>query len=77
MLGPDPVLAAVQLSADALKSDPGLPGRAVAASRRSGILTRALGIGALQISPPLVIDGDELKELREGLRSALDEVSSG
>ena len=71
------VLAAVQLSADALESDPGLPGRAVAASRRSGILTRALGIGALQISPPLVIDGDELKELREGLRSALDEVSSG
>ena len=71
------VLAAVQLSADALESVPGLPGRAVAASRRSGILTRALGIGALQISPPLVTDGDELKELREGLRSALDEVSSG
>lgn len=71
------VLAAVQFDSDALETDPGLPGRAVAASRRNGVLTRALGIGALQISPPLVIDRDELKELGDGLRSALDEVSSG
>jgi adenosylmethionine-8-amino-7-oxononanoate aminotransferase len=71
------VLAAVQFDSDALETDPGLPGRAVAASRRSGILTRALGIGALQISPPLVIDRDELKELGDGLRSALDDVSGG
>jgi adenosylmethionine-8-amino-7-oxononanoate aminotransferase len=47
----------------------------VAASRERGVLTRALGIGALQISPPLVIGAGELNELREGLRSALDAVS--
>jgi putrescine---pyruvate transaminase len=70
------VLAAVQFAADALEAEPTLPGRVVAASRRSGILTRALGIGALQISPPLVIDAAELNELREGLRSALDAASS-
>ena len=70
------VLAAVQFADDALETEPALPGRVVAASRRNGILTRALGIGALQISPPLVIDGGELNELREGLRSALDAVSS-
>jgi putrescine---pyruvate transaminase len=70
------VLAAVQFAADALEADPTIPGRVVAASRETGVLTRALGIGALQISPPLVIDGGELSELREGLRSALDAVSS-
>jgi adenosylmethionine-8-amino-7-oxononanoate aminotransferase len=70
------VLAAVQFAADALEAEPALPGRAVAASRENGILTRALGIGALQVSPPLVIDAGELNELREGLRSALDAVSS-
>ncbi len=70
------VLAAVQFAADALEAEPALPGRVVAASRQSGILTRALGIGALQISPPLVIDGGELNDLRGGLRSALDAVSS-
>ena len=70
------VLAAVQFAADALEAEPTLPGRVVAASRQSGILTRALGIGALQISPPLVIDAGELNELREGLRSALDAASS-
>jgi adenosylmethionine-8-amino-7-oxononanoate aminotransferase len=70
------VLAAVQFAADALEVEPTLPGRTVAAGRENGILTRALGIGALQISPPLVIDAAELKELQEGLRSALDAVSS-
>ena len=70
------VLAAVQFASDALEAEPALPGRAVAASRENGILTRALGIGALQVSPPLVIDAGELNELREGLRSALDAVSS-
>jgi putrescine---pyruvate transaminase len=70
------VLAAVQLAADALQADPTLPGRVVVASRETGILTRALGIGALQISPPLVIDAGELDERREGLGSALDAVSS-
>jgi adenosylmethionine-8-amino-7-oxononanoate aminotransferase len=70
------VLAAVQLAADVLEAEPALPARVVAACRESGILTRALGIGALQISPPLVIDRGELNELREGLRSALDAVSS-
>ena len=70
------MLAAVQFAADALEAKPALPGRVVAGSRENGILTRALGIGALQISPPLVVDRDELDELREGLGSALDAVSS-
>jgi adenosylmethionine-8-amino-7-oxononanoate aminotransferase len=70
------VLAAVQFATDVLEADPSLPGKAVFASRANGILTRALGIGALQVSPPLVLEADELNELREGLASALDAVSS-
>ncbi|HEX9123252.1 MAG TPA: aspartate aminotransferase family protein [Actinomycetota bacterium] len=66
------VVAAVQLSAQAIEDDPSLPNRVVAACRESGILTRALGTGALQVSPALVIDASELAELREGLRAALD-----
>jgi adenosylmethionine-8-amino-7-oxononanoate aminotransferase len=68
------VLAAVQLSAGALDAEPGLPARLVAACRGQGILTRALGIGALQVSPALVLDRDELGELRDGLSAALDAV---
>jgi putrescine aminotransferase len=66
------VLAAVQFAGDALDADPGLPARAVTACRANGILTRALGIGALQVSPALILSQDELDELSDGLRGALD-----
>jgi putrescine aminotransferase len=68
------VLAAVQLAADALDAEPTLPGRVVVESRKQGVLTRALGIGALQVSPPLVIERADVQELRDGLTGALDAV---
>ena len=66
------VLAAVQLSAEAIAEDPTLPRRAVAACRDAGIMTRTLATGGLQVSPALVIDGAGLNELRDGFRTALD-----
>ncbi|HZD80601.1 MAG TPA: aminotransferase class III-fold pyridoxal phosphate-dependent enzyme [Actinomycetota bacterium] len=69
------VVAAVQLSTGAIRDDPALPAKAVAACRDAGIMTRALGTGAMQVSPALVIDGAELVELQEGLSAALDEVA--
>ena len=39
-------------------------------------MSRALGPGAMQISPPLVLGSDELGELAEGLRAALDDVEA-
>lgn len=66
------VLAAVQLSAEAIAEDPTLPRRAVAACRVAGIMTRTLATGGLQVSPALVIDGAGLDELRNGFRTALD-----
>jgi putrescine---pyruvate transaminase len=65
-------LAAVQFAGDALEADPGLPARVVTACRANGILTRALGIGALQVSPALVLTHDELGELHDGIRAALE-----
>jgi adenosylmethionine-8-amino-7-oxononanoate aminotransferase len=66
------VLAAVQFAAEALEADAGLPARVVKACRANGILTRALGIGALQVSPALILTQGELAELRDGVRAALD-----
>jgi adenosylmethionine-8-amino-7-oxononanoate aminotransferase len=66
------VLAAVQLSAEAIAEDPTLSRRAVAACRDAGIMTRTLATGGLQVSPALVIDGAGLNELRDGFRTALD-----
>jgi putrescine aminotransferase len=70
------VLAAVQPTDDAISRDPSLPSRLVTACRKNGVLTRTLGTGALQISPPLVIDADELQELRTAISAALDAIAS-
>jgi putrescine aminotransferase len=69
------VLAAVQLSAEAMADDPTLPARAVRACREAGVMTRNLATGGLQVSPALVIDQAELKELRDGIGAALDALT--
>ncbi len=69
------VLAAVQIDPAAIAADATLPARAVAAARSAGVMTRSLATGAIHVSPPLVITTDELGELADGLRKALDEVS--
>ena len=38
-------------------------------------MTRTLATGALQISPALVIDGEALRELHDGIAGALDAVA--
>jgi putrescine aminotransferase len=72
----DGVLAAVQLDPAAIREDAGLPARAIAAARRHGVLSRVLATGAIHVSPALVITAGELRELADGLRGALDEVSA-
>jgi putrescine aminotransferase len=70
------VLAAVQIDPARIAGDASLPVRAVAAARSAGVVTRTLATGALHVSPPLVITTEELGELADGLRKALDEVSA-
>jgi len=70
------VLAAVQLHEAVLRDDAGAAARVVLATRRHGVLSRALAPGALQVSPPLVLERDELAALVEGIAAALDDVGS-
>jgi adenosylmethionine-8-amino-7-oxononanoate aminotransferase len=70
------VLAAVQIATEVLGRDAGAAGRIVLAARRHGVLSRALAPGALQISPPLVLEPAELGELVDGIAAALDDVEA-
>ena len=53
-------LAAVQL---VVGDDETLPFRAATACREAGVLTRAVGGGGLQVSPPLTMTLDEVREM--------------
>ena len=65
-------MAAVQLDPARVAADPQLPARVTAAIRDAGVITRAIGGGSLQVSPPLVIRDAELDELAAGFAAGLD-----
>jgi putrescine aminotransferase len=71
------LLGAVEISAAARESDPGLAPRLVAAIRDRGVVTRLLRGIALQVSPPFVITEDELGRIGEVFRAALDAAAAG
>jgi putrescine aminotransferase len=70
------LLGAVEISAAARERDPGLAPRLVAAIRDRGVITRLLRGMALQVSPPFVITEDELGQISDVFRAALDEASA-
>ncbi|HEU4319323.1 MAG TPA: aminotransferase class III-fold pyridoxal phosphate-dependent enzyme [Acidimicrobiia bacterium] len=53
-------LAAIQLE---IGEDETLPARAATACREAGVLTRAVGGGGLQVSPPLIMTTDQVGEM--------------
>lgn len=63
-------LTAIQLE---IGDDETLPARAAAACREAGVLTRALGGGGLQVSPPLIMTSEQVAEMgalfEKGLRA--------
>jgi adenosylmethionine-8-amino-7-oxononanoate aminotransferase len=61
-------LAAIQLE---LGDDETLPYRAAAACREAGVLTRAVGGGGLQVSPPLIMTPEQVKEMAELFKAGL------
>jgi adenosylmethionine-8-amino-7-oxononanoate aminotransferase len=69
------VLGAVQLD-PARAADPAWHARILPALRARGIMGRVLAGGALQISPPLVLTDDEVQELVDGVRAALDDLEA-
>jgi adenosylmethionine-8-amino-7-oxononanoate aminotransferase len=68
------LLGAIELSAKARASNPKLADLAVAEARRSGVLTRALLGHSLQISPPLVITKEEIRQMVDSFAAALHRV---
>jgi adenosylmethionine-8-amino-7-oxononanoate aminotransferase len=62
-------LSCVQL---VVGEDETLPYRAAAACREAGVLTRAVGGGGLQVSPPLVMTRDQVGEMADLFRSGLE-----
>lgn len=63
-------LAAVQLD----MSDDKLPARAAKACREAGVLTRAVGGGGLQVSPPLIMTPDQVSEMAERFHAGLSSL---
>lgn len=61
-------LAAVQLT---VGDDETLPARAAAACRDAGVLTRAMGGGALQVSPPLIMTPDQVSDMASRFETGL------
>jgi adenosylmethionine-8-amino-7-oxononanoate aminotransferase len=70
------LLGAVEISPAARESDPGLAPRLVAAIRDRGVVTRLLRGIALQVSPPFVITEDEIGQIAEVFRAALDAATA-
>jgi len=71
------LLCGVELSAEARQTDPTLVERVVVDARSRGVLVRNLLAATLQISPPLVIEPQELRLLAHTLRESLDAVAGG
>ena len=69
------LLCGVELSASARGAEPALVERVVVAARERGVLVRNLLATTLQISPPLVIEAEQLELLATTLREVFDEVA--
>jgi adenosylmethionine-8-amino-7-oxononanoate aminotransferase len=70
------VLAAVQIDPEAIEAQPDLPARAFQAIRKAGAITRAVGGGGLQVSPPLIITEEQIDEMVEAFAAGLDAVQA-
>ena len=68
------LLAAVQLAPDVLERDPGAVATVFEGAREAGVLLRPL-LGALAVSPPLVVEVEHIEQLADGFRAGLDRVA--
>ncbi len=68
-------LAAIELSHEARKANHDLANQAVMEARRKGVITRSLMGHSLHISPPLVINPDEIRFMVERFADALDALA--
>jgi putrescine---pyruvate transaminase len=67
------LLAAVQLSSDALEADAGAVAKVAAGAREAGVLVRPL-LGSLAVSPPLTIEASHLEEMTRAFEAGLERL---
>jgi putrescine---pyruvate transaminase len=67
------LLAAVQLTPEAIERDPGAVARVGAGAREAGVLLRPL-LGSIAVSPPLTVEVEHLEQIADGFRAGLDRV---
>ena len=69
------LLGAVVLDPDRLASDPDFHYGTYLAIREAGLISRAIGGDALQLSPPLIVTESDIEEMGALLRAGLDAVA--
>jgi len=67
------LLGAVARTEEALAADPAAVAKLAAGAREAGVLVRPL-LGAVAVSPPLVVEREHLEELAAGIRAGLDRL---
>ena len=67
------LLAAVQLSPEALEREPGAVAKVAAGARDAGVLVRPL-LGAVAMSPPLTVEQEHIELLAEAIGRGLDSL---
>jgi putrescine---pyruvate transaminase len=67
------LLAAVQLSPEALESEPGAVAKLAQGAREAGVLVRPL-LGSVALSPPLTVEREHLDEMAAAIRTGLDRL---
>ena len=70
------LLGGVELDAERLAAEPGLPGRVAGAAREHGALIRPM-VSSLGFSPPLTVTEEQLDLLVDATAAALDDVHTG
>ncbi len=68
------LLAAVEIDPELRAADPTLLDRVVQGCRARGVLTRGLAGRALQLSPPYVIDEQQLRQVAETIADTISDV---
>jgi putrescine---pyruvate transaminase len=67
------LLAAVQLAPEVLEEDPAAVAKVTAGAREAGVLLRPL-LGALAVSPPLIVEQEHIEQIADGFRAGLDRL---
>jgi putrescine aminotransferase len=67
------LLGAVQLSPEALESEPGAAAKLAQGAREAGVLVRPL-LGSVAVSPPLTVEREHLEQIAEAIHAGLERL---